>query len=91
MFTFNMLDNTAEMEGSAVTFAKAGIGNAFTKWFPQDPPTNAVVPRQMAYLLWANLQRVHEHLQAGEETRKVAVTAYVALTSDAKRLRISAS
>jgi len=69
------------------------LGNAWSKWYPDgDPPAAAVVPRQVATMVFGLLCNLKLELDDQEEKKlsaKRAEDCYVAVSASGKRLRTS--
>ena len=89
-FTFqDLVDNTCLAQG-VCNFVKSAMGSSWERWFPAEPPLSTVVPRQVAELLLASLQRLDAHWRQqgiNEEISKQGLESYTAVVGVAKRRR----
>ena len=79
------------MRGATGQFVKNALGAKWEEFFPVDPDTEAVMPRQMAMLLRRSLDRLKEHWQQAETAGQIAAQAgesYALLVSDTRRRRV---
>ena len=89
-FTFqDLIDHTALNE-DAPAMVRTALGSKWSLWFIANPPATTVVPRQVALLLLAGLERMkiqYESKETKDEIAKQATDSYAAITEVAKKRR----
>ena len=101
MFTFQQLDDCVKLGGLSPSFCASYIGeDNFKRWFPASPPLTAIMPRQVALILFFTLDILRKELTKEKEMRAEAAASFAVLianesekwaTSAAKKLRASAA
>ena len=101
MFKFQQMDDGAKLGGLSPSFCAHYIGEEnFAKWFPSSPSLNAIVPRQVALILFFTLDLLRKELSKEKDMRAEAAASFAVLianesekwaTSAAKKLRASAA
>ena len=82
------------MAAAAPDFFKQAMGDSWPKFFSPDPTEHDIVPKQMAELVLASLERLKHSWEAlNEISRKIASDAagsFSALTETGKKRRAEA-
>ena len=92
-FTFEQLDFHARLNGAVDVFCARHLGSdVFVKWFPSGPRGDAIIPKQMAFLMWSALERIKEQLVREEAARLESATSFAVLvTNGAEKFATSAA
>ena len=89
-FTFADLVTHAPLAAEAPKFVRAALGDSWYQWFIENPSTETVIPKQVAYLLRDTLQRTSdswENSVKAEEIAKQAAGSFASLAGATKKRR----
>ena len=89
-FTFQDLIAHSMMGSDAPLFVRTALGTKWTQWFSADPGLAHIVPRQVAQLLLASLEKLRAQWQEDEARDNIAEqgrTSYAAMVGIAKKRR----
>ena len=93
-FTFGEVVKHTAMAAAAPDFFKKALGDLWTKFFSPDPQADDIVPKQMAELVLASLERLRHSWEAVNDiSRKIereAAGSFSALTATGKKRRADA-
>jgi len=92
-FEWAALASLGQVSDHPAFVCKLLLGDAWSLWYPSgDPPADAVVPRQIATMVFGLLCNLKLELDDQEEKKasaKKAEDCYVAMSASGKRLRTS--
>ena len=88
---FQDLVEYSDLGTEAPLFVRTALGSAWTKWFPSDPSSDAVVPRQALTIVLNSLEKLKDDLEAEEaaakEIEQAAIGTYSLMAGTTKKRR----
>ena len=80
----------SELGAEAPLFGRTALGSAWANWFPNDPGSAAVVPKQVLGLVLNSLEKLKDNLEADEAAQEIQAAAagsYSQMTGITKKRR----
>ena len=88
--TFQNLMDHSKLGADAPMFMRTVLGSAFSKWFPEEPAADTVLPKQALLLVYQSLYRLKQTWEGMEKAQEVSTAAagsFAIILGEAKRKR----